>query len=260
MNKRWASGFTIVELLIVVLVIGILVAITSLGYNGVRKSTMNKVAQSDLHNISAEMERALQKTNEYPTTVPDTLRNSDGITLTVAKSGKTVVYSGLSPIQNGVLFGKVFQDLINEGAGRGVNKGGQTQDVITWNGTWNWPSMQFTGWTTKTWNVPVTSAALLSYADNFNPVPNGDWNEFQEPLTKNFYYSMVERFQEQGGTFPITSFWDSWASSTNGGVMAVPLPTNGISTPYYCVEAKSSAYDDVVWHITQDNKLVSGEC
>lgn len=258
MNKRWASGFTIVELIIVILVLAILATIAILSYNGVRESAMNKVAQSDLQHVATEMERTYQKTNSYPTAIPDDIKSSSDVTLTLVESGKSPFYSNISPVQMGTLFANICQALVNEGYGQGQNQGGQTQNYITGCGNWNHNNMQFTGWTTKQWPTPVTSAQLLDYANSYTT--SDTWNKSQEPVTKNFYTELVKRYTKQGGTFPITTFWDYWATPQNGGVMPEALPTNFVATPYYCVEAAADNYDDIIWHITQSGKLIAGKC
>jgi len=52
-NKK--SGFTIVELLIVIVVIGILAAITIVAYNGIQQRARVSTAQSDMRNIHQAM-------------------------------------------------------------------------------------------------------------------------------------------------------------------------------------------------------------
>jgi prepilin-type N-terminal cleavage/methylation domain-containing protein len=68
--KKTTSGFTIVELLIVIVVIGILAAITIVAYNGIQNRTYDTSVQSDLRNIAKQLEvgRVDSITNSYPTT------------------------------------------------------------------------------------------------------------------------------------------------------------------------------------------------
>ena len=49
------SGFTIVELLIVIVVIGILAAITIVAYNGVQNRANDTIVQSDMRNLMAKI-------------------------------------------------------------------------------------------------------------------------------------------------------------------------------------------------------------
>lgn len=259
MNKRWAPGFTIVELLIVIIVVAILATITTMAYLGVRRSTQEKTAQNDLYLTSIAMERALQQSSTYPTSLPGSIKASANISLELKISGSSPYYKNINPVQNGVLFATICDALINEGVGRGVNQGGVTQNYITGCGNWNNNSTQIAGWNNKVWNTPVDSAALTDYANTFTTGDNYN-KAAHENVVKNFYGQLVSRFTQQGGTFPITTFWDYWATPTNGGVTNEPLPENPSKRPYYCVEAKSNTYQEIIWHISQDREVKAGAC
>jgi len=62
MQKR-ETGFTIVELLIVIVVIGILAAITIVAYNGITQKAIVASMQSDLANVSQQL-KIYQTTNQ----------------------------------------------------------------------------------------------------------------------------------------------------------------------------------------------------
>jgi prepilin-type N-terminal cleavage/methylation domain-containing protein len=69
--KKWASkqkGFTIVELLIVIVVIGILAAITIVAYNGVSARANFTRYVSDLRNTTKLIEMYKAQNGSYPTT------------------------------------------------------------------------------------------------------------------------------------------------------------------------------------------------
>lgn len=65
MGKK-QTGFTIVELLIVIVVIGILAAITIVAYNGVQGRANDTAIQSDLQNISKKLELYKADFGVYP--------------------------------------------------------------------------------------------------------------------------------------------------------------------------------------------------
>lgn len=60
------SGFTIVELLVVIVVIGILAALTIIAYNGIQQKAVESVLQSDLINASKKLELYRAENEVYP--------------------------------------------------------------------------------------------------------------------------------------------------------------------------------------------------
>lgn len=64
-------GFTIVELLIVIVVIGILAAITIVAYNGVQKRASDSVVESDIAAAMKKLELARVELDRYPETAAE---------------------------------------------------------------------------------------------------------------------------------------------------------------------------------------------
>lgn len=66
----WAKskeyGFTIVELLIVIVVIGVLAAIVIVSYNGITSSAHDSAVMSDLSNMAKKLEVEKATTGRYP--------------------------------------------------------------------------------------------------------------------------------------------------------------------------------------------------
>lgn len=80
------NGFTIVELLIVIVVIGILAAITVVAYTGITTQARNTMLQSDLRNNHTLLATDNALNGAYPTTASaanggNGLQNSSGVTL-----------------------------------------------------------------------------------------------------------------------------------------------------------------------------------
>ncbi|HZJ34650.1 MAG TPA: prepilin-type N-terminal cleavage/methylation domain-containing protein, partial [Candidatus Angelobacter sp.] len=73
------SGFTIVELLVVIVVIGILAAITIVSYTGISQRAIAVSLQSDLTNASKQLKLFQVENSAYPTTIscaiPDSSTN-----------------------------------------------------------------------------------------------------------------------------------------------------------------------------------------
>lgn len=92
---RWArqQGFTIVELLIVIVVIGILAAITVVAFTGVQDRGHETALQSDLSNLAKKARAYHALEGRYPTS-PAFFSASSGVDIAVTKSAyDTSVYN-----------------------------------------------------------------------------------------------------------------------------------------------------------------------
>lgn len=96
MNCRWGNtqkdGFTIVELLIVIVVIAILAAVTIVAFNGVQQRAAASVAQSNAANAIRKVEIFNAENGAYPTSVTDCpTPASSALCLKVAE-GESLLY------------------------------------------------------------------------------------------------------------------------------------------------------------------------
>ena len=95
-QKLNRAGFTIVELLIVVVVIAILAAITIVAYNGIRQRAVVSSLQSELSSSAKklETEKIASGNNQYPDSFSSTgIVIREGVTNAYFKSGDTYCYS-----------------------------------------------------------------------------------------------------------------------------------------------------------------------
>ena len=79
---RWGNnankGFTIVELLIVVVVIAILAAITIVAFNGIQQQARNSAVQSVVSQVAKKIQlHAVQNNNSYPLNFSDLAINQE---------------------------------------------------------------------------------------------------------------------------------------------------------------------------------------
>lgn len=68
-STRLRTGFTLVELLIVIVVIAILAAITIVAYNGIQNRANNAAVQSDMEAIVKKMEMYKIENGNYPVNI-----------------------------------------------------------------------------------------------------------------------------------------------------------------------------------------------
>jgi prepilin-type N-terminal cleavage/methylation domain-containing protein len=88
-SKQKQLGFTIVELLIVIVVIGILAAITIVAFNGVQRRAYETTLQSDLRQGAKQLALDYAQNNSYPTSLT-AANNGNGLK---TSSGTTFQYN-----------------------------------------------------------------------------------------------------------------------------------------------------------------------
>ena len=97
---RLNKGFTIIELLIVIVIIGILVAITAVSYTGITNGANTADAQTKARAISQFAIACQAKTGSWPTVggTPSTLTCTETTGMELPKNGATpVVISATAP-------------------------------------------------------------------------------------------------------------------------------------------------------------------
>ncbi len=86
-----SKGFTIVELLIVIVVIAILAAITIVSYNGIQNRAYDATIQKDLRDIGARTAIFIERTGAVPSA---TDLAQDGVRVSPSSYGANYVTSG----------------------------------------------------------------------------------------------------------------------------------------------------------------------
>lgn len=85
------SGFTIVELLIVIVIIGILATVVIVSYNGITKKARESTLMSDLNNDARLLEMYKVENGDYPAEGSEgQVNNSQGL---VKSDGNILTYS-----------------------------------------------------------------------------------------------------------------------------------------------------------------------
>lgn len=90
-------GFTIVELLVVIVVIGILAAISVVAYNGVQTRAASVLLQSDVKNAGTLVSVAQADSGSYPNpTLPSDIKKSEGTSFQYTSNGTSYCLTGTS--------------------------------------------------------------------------------------------------------------------------------------------------------------------
>lgn len=75
------KGFTLIEMMVVVAVLGILISLTAFGFRGWQEGIAQREAKSDLVLASTAMENAKNFGSGYPATLPASFKASNGVTM-----------------------------------------------------------------------------------------------------------------------------------------------------------------------------------
>lgn len=102
-SKLKQSGFTIVELLVVIVVIGILAAISIVAYNGVTANAEKVTVKSDLKNAHTQLELVKIETSSYPGS-DSALKKSEGTSFVYTLTADTYCLSASRTNKPAIVF------------------------------------------------------------------------------------------------------------------------------------------------------------
>lgn len=216
--KPWAkrSGFTIVELLIVVVVIAILAAITIVAYNGIQQRAKTSAVQTSLAQAARKIELYKVDNNTYPTDIAVAGINSGDYTSAYRRGADGDTYclsfvqgaasysvnetdtspkSGGCASSNGLVAEWLFNGNANDTSGNGMNgtasgatltagRGGQANTAYSFNGSNNYIALtnttplNFTGgqFTVSSWVKLGTLPTSSAWYDILSSTGGGDWS------------------------------------------------------------------------------------
>ncbi len=110
------KGFTIVELLIVVVVIAILAAVTIVAYNGITRRASETGIKSDLRNTATKLNMVKSEQGTYPTSLNDSEKSESSTNiLSYTSDGSTFCLSGTTKAANGPVFYVTHGGIIQAG-------------------------------------------------------------------------------------------------------------------------------------------------
>lgn len=254
------SGFTIVEVVVVITVIAILAAISFAVYTGVKQNAAKSAATAALSSVQKTLDIHILRGSLDLESAMNDINTSSDLTLQLATS-EGVYYDNLTAVQNGVLFHTVCQQLISDSQYSLIHpKDGSSPHsvVMSCNDNVAAGGMLITGWESKFWSTPVTRSQIQNYIDN---VPYDSWWTDKQEVVRGFHSELISRFEASGGTWPVTSFWDPWANIWSG-VHKQELPSpEPVNPGEYCVQAIHHSYPDKAYSITNnDTGPTEGYC
>lgn len=235
MTRRHSLGFTLVELIVVIAVIGILATVTSASYINWRRSTAASAVQSDMKQAIAGLESYRNFKKDYPPNLAGTdFSASEGVALKLSTNAPYIgTYTNLTPDQNAQLFlnscnASIFATPNNTACqAQGTGGGAKIHVKGTSGANTIWPSP------IQEANVQLSCGAACTQA----------------------VQTMISQFKAQGGTFPIVV-------SKSSTPLPEPNNTPNGSADRYCLEGRSADYPDVSYHAGSDTStgLTSGPC
>lgn len=227
--RHRARGFTVVEVLVIIVVISILAGITIISYGSWRHRTANSVVQSDLTQATSALRSYKNFKNSYPPNLADTgFAASIDVALKLStNASQTPQYENLTPDQNAQLFlnscnaNIVAPNTACTFAGNNVHVAGTNESNIVWQGP-----------TINAEDVVLTCGSSCDAAAA----------------------AMKQQFLDQNGTFPIM------VPKQQVDLPAPTLVSTGTASKF-CLQASSGNFTDIMYYTTSENSTpTTGAC
>lgn len=235
-TSRLDPGFTIIELIVMIVVIGILATITIVGYNGMQHRTADSVTQKALSDAQKSVQLYRVGKGSYPPNIAGTeyVTPSNVAVVLFTNAPYIPIYENLTSDQNAQLF-------LNACNGQMPIKNGST--------------VYNTGCLYHRNNAHIKGQVSSNIVIKGPTVEQSEFVLTCGPLCSSAQATIIERFLQQGGKFPVI------------------VPKNGVSLPEasrlsvvgdatdYCLQATSGDFLDIVYHMSRtDSTIMTGAC
>lgn len=224
MSRHYHRGFTIIELITVIAIIGTLATIVLMGYFEWQRSIARNIVQSDVQHAVSGLESYQNFKNSYPPNLAGTnFAASTGVALMLITNAPSVgVYENLSPDENAQLFlnacnANIFGTPNNTTCQAQGSGGAKIHVKGTASSNTIWPS-------------PVQESQVT--------LPCG-------AACNQITQDIIAQFKAQGGVFPIL------ISKSSTPLPEPTLQPNGNANKY-CLEGRSANYASIVYHTTSN--------
>jgi len=230
---RISRGFTLVEILLVIVIISVLMTITIVSYGAWQQRVADNSVQSDIRQAIAGLQTYRNFENTYPPNLAGTnFASSNNVTLTLYTNAPSLgVYDSLTKDQNAQLFLNVCN----------ANLANTNNTSCSFAGTGNGSKVHIKGTTSTNaiWSIPIQQSDVVLGCGSACSTATS---------------TIISQFSAQGGTFPIEG---------NGSTTPLPKPSqtpNGPATKY-CLEGRSAQYPYIVYYSPSGSMSIqSGPC
>jgi type II secretory pathway pseudopilin PulG len=232
-------GFTISEILVIVIVLGVILGISVVSYGTWQQRTASSVVQSDIQQAVGGLKTHRNFKNGYPPNLAGTgFAASPGVALTLLTNAPSVgVYENLTGPENAQLFlnacnANVFSTPNNTACQFQGSSGGNGAKI----------HVKGTVSSNAIWDSPIEQSDLTLSCGA------------EQAACDSALADMISQFIAQGGTFPVTA---------PGSNVPLPAPTqvpNGMADRY-CLEGRSANYPAIAYHfLSQADGIAIGSC
>lgn len=233
------SGFTIVELLVVIVVIGILAAITIVAYGGIAQRARDTTLKSDLANAASMMKLDYVDNGAFASVLPGGIKYSPGVGMSLSSTGDINNFCINGQISSGGITTYMYYDssqgTVQPGACSGNtivgSEHGIAQNYVTDNSFSN-----ISGWhlITEAGGDPLTKRSGLST----DPIPNKPVLIVSNTVSRTTNWSVLHGPISYANLTNGTNYKRTiWARKTGGYIGNVNgagvMDSNGLNTTLY---------------------------
>lgn len=232
--RMW-RGFTIIEVLVVIIIIALLVGITVVVYGGMQERLADSAVRDTVGRANGVLQIYGATDHQYPANIAGT-DYAPPITVAVAlytNAAQVPIYAGLTTEQNSQLFLNTCNGFMS------IESGGITYNTAcVYNGN----------------NLHVKGTVSSNVVIHGPSIDSSDIVLTCGTVCTTARDTILATFLAQGGTFPINVI-------SSGATLPQPTLSSMGDSTRYCLEGRSPQFPDIIYHATSDKMgIFAGAC